>query len=192
VPLSIDVEDGYSGDPSEVAETVGRVLDAGAVGINIEDGGDPPALLCAKIEAVRRASEKRGVDVFVNARTDVYLRDLVPAERRAAEVLGRAERYKSAGADGIFVPGLFGSHEIRDLAAALPLPLNVMAWRGLPDPTELTALGVRRLSAGAELAHKALSRTKALASAFLRTGSFDDAPEKMPSYAALNELMTRR
>jgi 2-methylisocitrate lyase-like PEP mutase family enzyme len=191
VPVSIDVEDGYSKDPAEVGETVGAVLAAGAVGINIEDGGDPPELLCAKIESVKHVAKRRGVDVFVNARTDVYLRDLASAGSRAAEVRARAERYRSAGADGIFVPGLFASDEIRDLAGSLPLPLNVMAWRGLPGPAELEALGARRLSAGAEIAQKALSRAKALATAFLRTGAFDDASEKVPSYAALNELMRR-
>ncbi len=191
VPVSIDVEDGYSSDPAKVGETVGAVLDAGAVGINIEDGGDPPDLLCAKIESVRRAAKGRGANVFVNARTDVYLRDLAPAEGRVAEVVARAALYRSAGADGIFVPGLSAPAEIRDLAGSLPLPLNVMAWRGLPGPAELEGLGVRRLSAGAEIAQRALSRTRALAAAFLRTGAFDDASEKMSSYAAINELMTR-
>src|SRR6185436_19077316 len=73
VPLTVDLEAGYSDEPSAVAETAARVAAAGAVGINIEDGEGSPDLLCAKIEAVKRAAQGSGVDLFVNARTDVYL-----------------------------------------------------------------------------------------------------------------------
>src|SRR5262245_35166635 len=55
VPLSIDIEGGYSSDPRVVAQLVSRLIDAGAIGINIEDGTRPPDLLCAKIEAARNA-----------------------------------------------------------------------------------------------------------------------------------------
>jgi 2-methylisocitrate lyase-like PEP mutase family enzyme len=106
VPVSTDVEGGYSNDPAAVGETVAAVIEAGAVGINIEDGSGATDLLCAKIERAKNAAERLGVDLFVNARTDVYLRGLAAKERRVEETLARAERYRSAGADGIFVPGL--------------------------------------------------------------------------------------
>src|SRR5271156_1438280 len=79
VPLSADIEAGYSDDPKDVEALVARIIDAGAVGINIEDGAGDPPLLCAKIEAARRAAARASVDLYVNARTDVYLRKLVPA-----------------------------------------------------------------------------------------------------------------
>src|SRR5262249_2800590 len=101
VPLSVDVEGGYADDPSEhIAALVG----AGAVGINIEDGAAPPELLAKKIAQAKSAAARRGVDLFVNARTDVYLRGLVPEAERVRETLARAARYRDAGADGIFVP----------------------------------------------------------------------------------------
>ena len=106
VPVSADVEGGYSNDPAAVGETVAAVIEAGAVGINIEDGSGAPELLGAKIEQAKNAGERLGVKLFVNARTDVYLRGLATNERRVEETLARAERYRAAGADGIFVPGL--------------------------------------------------------------------------------------
>jgi 2-methylisocitrate lyase-like PEP mutase family enzyme len=133
VPLSMDVEGGYSSEPAAVGEAVAAVVDAGAVGINLEDGGGPPELLCAKVEHAKRAVSGRGADVFVNVRTDVYLRGLGPAEGRVAETLSRAARYRTAGADGLFVPGLMDPEEIRAVAAGTPLPLNVMASPGLPS-----------------------------------------------------------
>lgn len=192
VPLSVDVEGGYSADPTAVAGTVAAVIDAGGVGINIEDGTGGPDLLCAKIEKAKAAGARLGVEIFVNARADVYLRDLAPAERRLGETLARAERYRAAGADGIFVPGVTDENEIRTIAATVGLPLNVLARRGLPPAAALEALGVRRLSAGSGIATAALGRIASLASQFLQTGASDPLSKGAKSYAEINELMATR
>src|SRR6185295_16876992 len=156
---------------------------------NIEDGTDEPSVLCAKIEKSKAAGARQGVEVFVNARTDVYLRQLAPAERRLEETLARAERYRAAGADGIFVPGVSDANEIRTIAATVGLPLNVLAWRGLPPASELGALGVRRLSAGSGVATAAFGRIASLASQFLQTGASDPLSKGAMSYAEINALM---
>jgi len=192
VPISVDVEGGYATDPTAVAATVAAVIDAGGVGINIEDGTDEPSVLCAKIEKSKAAGARQGVEVFVNARTDVYLRQLAPAERRLEETLARAERYRAAGADGIFVPGVSDANEIRTIAATVGLPLNVLAWRGLPPASELGALGVRRLSAGSGVATAAFGRIASLASQFLQTGASDPLSKGAMSYAEINALMASR
>jgi 2-methylisocitrate lyase-like PEP mutase family enzyme len=189
VPVSTDVEGGYSSDPAAVGEAVARVLDAGAVGINIEDGTGDPDLLCAKIEESKRAGVRIGVDLFVNARADVYLRNLAPAERRLDETVARAERYRSAGADGIFVPGLTNADEIRKIASAVRLPLNVLARPGLPPASELQTLGVRRLTAGSWIAAAALGKAGSLADLFLRTGASEPLTEGGIPYAEFNALM---
>ena len=170
VPLTVDVEGGYSDDPTTVGEVVAQVVDAGAVGINLEDGTRAPELLCAKIEEAKNAASRRGVDLFVNARTDVYLRALAPPEARVEESLRRAERYRRAGADGIFVPGVSDLAEIRDLSAAR-LPLNVLARLGLPPAARLAELGVRRLSAGSWVASAALGRMRSVVTVFWRRAS---------------------
>jgi 2-methylisocitrate lyase-like PEP mutase family enzyme len=152
IPLTVDVEDGYSPDPDAVASHVTQLVEAGVAGINIEDGADDPAVLAAKIEAIRRATAAAGADVFINVRTDVYLRGLAPEGARVPEVLARAKTYRGAGADGLFVPGICLAEEIREVAASTDLPLNVMDWPGLPSAVELFTLGARRYSAGSGIA----------------------------------------
>ncbi|MBA4011344.1 MAG: isocitrate lyase/phosphoenolpyruvate mutase family protein [Phenylobacterium sp.] len=167
VPLTADIEGGYSDDLATVAETIKGVVGAGAVGINLEDGGRDPDLHARKIEAVRKAA---GADLFVNARTDVYLRGLAEGEAALAETLRRAELYRAAGADGIFVPGPVDEALLGTLARDIVLPLNVMGRGGAPSAARLQALGVRRLSSATapfRAAYAALGRAM---SEFLASG----------------------
>lgn len=191
VPITADVEGGYSSDPAAVGESVAAVISAGAVGINIEDGAAGPDLLCAKIESSKKAGVRLGVELFVNARVDVYLRNLAAPERRLEETLSRAERYRGAGADGIFVPGLTDSTAIRTIASTVRLPLNVLARPGLPPAAELQALGVRRLSAGSWLASAAFATSAALAADFLGTGDSEALTEGAMPFTEINALMPR-
>jgi 2-methylisocitrate lyase-like PEP mutase family enzyme len=192
VPLSVDFEAGYSSDPAKVADAIGPVLDAGAVGINLEDGTESPDLLCAKIGALKAAARRRGVDLFVNARTDVYLKRLVPPERAEAETLERGKKYLAAGADGLFVPGLASPAAIRAVVAAVPLPLNLLIVPGLPPVAELQSLGVRRVSAGSAITQSAYALAKRAAEQLLREGRYDALLERSLSHPELNALFTRR
>ena len=189
VPLSVDVEGGYSTDPAAAAEAVGAVIDAGGVGINIEDGDGPIDLLCKKIERIRSVAAKKGVHLFINARTDVYLYELEPEERRVAATLARAARYREAGADGIFVPGVVDPNQIAELVKGVGLPLNVLTRPGLPDGPALTRLGVRRLSAGSGIAQRLWLETTALAREFLETGRSDPLFAAGMPYGDINSLM---
>jgi 2-methylisocitrate lyase-like PEP mutase family enzyme len=186
VPLSMDVEGGYSDDPQVVAAHVVRLADLGVVGINLEDGGGAPDALCAKIARIKQALSVRGLDVYVNARTDVYLRGLAPPERRVGAVLERAAQYRDAGTDGLFVPGLTATREIREIAAGTSLPLNVMLRPSLPPLDELEALGVRRLSAGSDLAEAVFAHVAELAGTFLQHGRAAEAPRS--DYGKINAL----
>ena len=106
VPLTVDIEGGYLDRPGAVGAVVEAVIEAGAVGINIEDGRGAPELLAAKIRPRREPERRMGVPLFINARIDVYLRSLVPPERAVAEVIRRATMYREAGADGAFPAGI--------------------------------------------------------------------------------------
>jgi 2-methylisocitrate lyase-like PEP mutase family enzyme len=192
VPLTMDIEAGYSDDPEAVGGLAAQLIEAGVVGINLEDGGGPPDLLCAKIARIRRVAGELGVDLFINARTDVYLRGLVPEPDRLAEARARAARYRDAGASGIFVPGLAEPSPIAAIAGAIDLPLNVLAWPGLPPAAELTRLGVRRLSAGSAIAQGVLSRAKALAAAFLRDGQREAPADGAITHRDMNALIAGR
>ena len=191
VPLTVDIEGGYSDDPAAVAQLTTQLIDAGAVGINIEDGGGAPERLCAKIEAIKKSAARGGVDLFINARTDVYLRGIATGETAVQEVVRRARGYREAGCDGLFVPVLADSDQIAAVARAVePLPLNLMLVPGLPGDDRLRQLGVRRLSAGAAIAEAALGHVQQLASAFLAGGRAElfTAPIE---YGAMNSLFVR-
>ncbi|SDR56046.1 2-Methylisocitrate lyase, PEP mutase family [Rhizobiales bacterium GAS113] len=191
VPLTVDIESGYSDDPATVGQVVASVIDAGAVGINIEDGGGSPELLCAKIEAARRSAASAGIDLFINARTDVYLRGLAAGDAAAEEVMRRARLYRSAGCDCLFVPILADGPTIAAVASAIaPLPLNIMLVPGLPANDQLRAHGVRRLSAGSAIAQAVLARTSKLTDDFL-SGKADEMFVATAEYGATNKLFPR-
>lgn len=171
LPLSIDIEGGYSEDPQTVAELVARLMELGVAGINLEDGGRAGSLLAAKIEAIVRRCRANGDDVFVNARTDVYLRDLATGDEAVRETIARGRAYADAGADGLFVPGLSDIKAMTSIARAISVPLAVFAVEELPPARELFAAGVRRLSAGESLAALAYGAAREAAAAFLRDGA---------------------
>lgn len=191
LPVSADIEAAYASDAAAAAAFASRVIDAGAVGVNIEDGLQPPDLLVAKIEALREVGEKRGVDLWINARTDVYLRALVKGEGAFSETISRAKRYREAGANSIFVPAATDSDLIARLVAQVGLPLNLLAWSGLPDANSLKALGVRRLSAGSGLAKAVLGQLHGLAREFLESGRSELFAGGPLGQTNINTLMQR-
>lgn len=192
VPLSVDLEGGYSDDPDEVARLVRSLLDATRMrGINIEDGDAPPELLEKKIRAIRRVAENASAELFINARTDVYLQRLVAASDALKETIERTKRYQAAGCDGIFVPGISDAAEIAAVVNSTDLPVNVLARPALPALDGLRKIGVRRLSAGSTIAVRMYDAAKRLASTFLTQGSTADLfPAESVTYSDLNGWMT--
>jgi 2-methylisocitrate lyase-like PEP mutase family enzyme len=188
VPLSVDMENGYADDAVTVGETIRRLLDVGVAGINIEDGTHAPAALAAKIEAIKNAAAKAGSDIFVNARTDVYLANLADASRRVDETLSRGAAYRAAGADGLFVPGLHEPVEIQAIVAGAGLPLNVMAWPGLAQVHELGQLGVRRFSAGSGISQMLWGQAETLARDFLDSGCSESLANGAMPYGRIQAL----
>lgn len=189
VPLTADIEGGYSDDPAKVGETVAAVIDAGAVGINLEDGRSPPALLARKIEAARKAAERAGVALFINARCDVFLKGLVPAEQRVAETLVRAGQYRAAGADGLFAAGARSADDIAALAAGTPLALNILALPGVPNAAALAKLGVRRVTSGSGIAESVYGHVARLTRAFLADGDGAPLAADALGYGEINTLL---
>jgi len=139
--VSMDVEDGYADDPDEVA---GYVATLPVAGVNIEDSTAerliPPAAHAAKVAAVKR----RCPGLFVNARVDTYW---LGQDATVESTVDRANRYVDAGADGVFVPGAAEPELLRELTAAIPVPVNVLVLPGR-SLAELAELGVRRVSTG--------------------------------------------
>jgi 2-methylisocitrate lyase-like PEP mutase family enzyme len=191
VPLSVDFEGGYTHDPKKIGETLKPILGAGAVGINIEDGDDAPELLARKIEQARKTAQAAGVELFINARTDVYLNEVGEPESRAQETISRATSYREAGANGIFVPGLFETAAIKGIASEVRIPLNVMAWPDLPSAATLSNLGVRRLSAGGSILQLIWYQAAKVAKQFLQTGDARSVAGEALGYSKLQDLFSR-
>ncbi|MEU3558588.1 isocitrate lyase/phosphoenolpyruvate mutase family protein [Kitasatospora sp. NPDC006786] len=189
VPVTADIEGGYGQSPAEVAETVTRVLEAGVVGINIEDGTRSPGTLVDRLAASRGAAQRAGVDLFVNARIDTYLLGLGDPATRLQDTLERARSYIDAGADGIFVPGVTDPGVIKDLAAGLTVPLNIMAGPGTVPVDELGALGVARVSLGSSVAQAAYAVPRHAALELHRVGGYDHLRQTI-DYPELNSLFT--
>jgi 2-methylisocitrate lyase-like PEP mutase family enzyme len=169
-PVTADIEGGYTDDLGELASNIKAVIGAGAVGINLEDGSRDPDLHARKIEAARKAADATGVSLFINARIDVYLRNLAEGHAAYVETTARAERYRAAGASGVFVPGPTDADLIGRLADEIKLPLNAMLRPALPKAAQLQALGVRRVSSGATPFMHAYAIAANAAAAFLADG----------------------
>jgi 2-methylisocitrate lyase-like PEP mutase family enzyme len=155
VPVSIDLEAGYGDTPEAAGQAATEIIQAGAVGINLEDGlsrGQRQLVSeqshAAKIGAVRRAAQALGVRLFINARTDPFMLKFGSPNECLEEAARRAQVYAEAGADGIFVPGLNDLGLIEKLVGRTSLPVNIMVTRGVPGIGELARVGVRRVSLG--------------------------------------------
>lgn len=173
VPVTADIEGGYTDDLGQLAETIKAVIGVGAVGINLEDGSRAPDLHARKVEAARKAADAAGVSLFINARTDTYLRQLFAGEAAETETVRRAALYRAAGASGIFVPGPTDDALIGRLAKAIDAPMNVMLTAGLSPAARLQALGVRRLSSGARPFAGAYATLTNAVKAYLGDGRVD-------------------
>ena len=193
-PFSVDLERGFGETPEDVAEICLEIARLGAVGINIEDGGNAEsgqlneaAIMCARIAAIKSRLTAEGLDLFVNARTDVFLHPEAVADAPLNEAVARAERFKAAGADGIFAIRLSDAETIRHLIAHVDLPLNLYYGPGMAPVSAYQEMGVARLSLGVGPAQAALAGLIDLASFIHDQGDFPADPH-WPAYPYLNDL----
>lgn len=156
LPVTIDFEGGYAKSPDEVAINVRRIIGAGAIGINFEDqivngkGLYSISAQCDRINGIREAAGELGVPVFINTRTDLFLQ-AAPDQSHAYlidDAKVRVTAYEDAGASGFFVPGLQDESLINELCDHTSLPVNIMMKAGVPSISQLSELGVSRVSFG--------------------------------------------
>ncbi len=149
VPVTVDFEGGYSDDDRKLGSNISKLLDLGIIGINFEDrvvkgkGLYDIDRQAKRIAAIRHAAERKGVLLFINARTDVFL------------------------ASGFFIPGLTEADHIRRIAEEATLPVNVMVIDGVPSNDKLAKLGVARVSYGPIPYIEAMEALQKRASKFL-------------------------
>jgi 2-methylisocitrate lyase-like PEP mutase family enzyme len=154
IPVTVDFEGGYSEDDGELAANISRLLDLGVIGINFEDrivkgsGLYSVDRQARRIAAIRKAAEQKGIDLFINARTDVFFEHGEDAAQAVGKALDRAKAYAAVGASGFFVPGLVDDALIGQICEGVSLPVNVMVMDGVPSNARLSELGVARISYG--------------------------------------------
>lgn len=199
IPVSADMETGYGRTPEDVAESCRLVLEAGAIGVNIEDTtGDPErplvdlALQCEKIRAVRRMADDFGVPLVINARTDGFWLKLWDDATRLTESIARCNAYRESGADCLFVPGAVDAQTVGVLARGIRGPLNILASPGCPSVAALAALGVRRVSEGSGPARAALRLAQGIAEELLREGTYRGYHDAAIPYAEANAIFQPR
>ena len=197
VPVTADVEAGYGDRPDDAADTAREVIEAGAVGLNLEDGTEDPQhplvdlnLQLEKIRAIRQAALESSVLLVLNARTDVYLAQVGALELRYSETVRRLLAYRDAGADCVFAPGLRDAETISQLVRDLQCPLNILAGPGYPPVPELQKLGVARISLGSSPMRATLGMLQRMAEELKTAGTYT-ALEGAPAHADLNRLFAK-
>src|SRR5881628_2860043 len=178
IPVSADVEGGYGATPEAAAETARGVIAAGAIGLNLEDGTNEGLLLdlslqVARIRAVREAGGAARVPLVINARTDAFeVKQWSPAERFTAAVR-RANAYRAAGADCVFVPHVSDAETIGRLAREIAGPLNVIAGPPAPPLGQLESFGVRRASLGPRIVQATLGLIRRITAELRERGTYE-------------------
>jgi 2-methylisocitrate lyase-like PEP mutase family enzyme len=201
LPVTADIEGGYAQAPAGVGASVAAVIDAGVVGINLEDSGAPAdsstaplytaADQAARIAAARDAAQRAGIRLFINVRTDVYLAGVGAEAGRYDDVVARAQAYSAAGADGLFVPGLLDLELLSEISQATDLALNAMWLPGAPSPAELYEAGVARVSVGTALFQATYTYLQRVAEKLLNEGSYADLDDAL-SFGEFNDAFRVR
>jgi 2-methylisocitrate lyase-like PEP mutase family enzyme len=154
LPVTVDFEGGYSDDDAVLAENIERLLEQGIIGINFEDrivrgkGLYSAERQSQRIRTIRAAATRKGIDLFINARSDVFFAGANDLSKAVDDALKRAKVYADAGASGLFIPGLTDESLISQLSKGTELPVNVMVMEGLPGLSRLAEIGVARVSYG--------------------------------------------
>lgn len=176
LPLTVDIEAGYSREPLEIANNIIELANLGVVGINIEDSivESKRELINASafkdcLVSIRRKLSEVNADVFVNARTDTFLLGL---EEPIEETLNRIRIYENAGVDGLFIPCIEKEEDIQIIVSATSLPINVMCMPNLPDFKKLKEIGVKRISMGNFLFDKMYQQLESSLDSIVKSQSF--------------------
>jgi 2-methylisocitrate lyase-like PEP mutase family enzyme len=200
-PVSADIEAGYARQPADVAKTVNAVIDAGVVGINLEDNlhrGVATSLFaideqCSRITAARELAERRGVPLVINARTDTFLLGLGSnVEERLRLTVERGVRYLRAGADLVFVPLLVDLTLVKRLADDLQGQLSLMALPGAPPAEQLFTAGAARVSIGQMAMLAALGSLKRIAEELREHGTWRSIENTFYGFAEAEALFSHR
>jgi 2-methylisocitrate lyase-like PEP mutase family enzyme len=175
LPVSADLENGFADNAAGVAETIGIALEAGLAGASIEDySGRAEGPLyeighaAERVAAAAEAAHSGPVRLVLTARAENHLRGVDDL----ADTIARLQAYQEAGADVLYAPGLTRLEDIRELVSSVDLPVNVLAFPGVPAVPELADAGVSRISVGGAFAFAALGATVEAARELMEQGTY--------------------
>ena len=193
VPITADMEAGYGQTPDAVAETVRRVIDAGAVGMNLEDRMEEKhlidfALAVDRVRAARRAADATGVRLVLNARTDAFEAPEIPRDKRLAEAVRRGNAFREAGADSVFVPFVGDRGTIEQLVQQIRAPVNILGTPNAPTLKEMATLGVRRVTFGSAPMRATLGLVRRMAREWREKGTYGTLEAYGIPFAELQKL----
>ena len=196
LPVSADLEAGYSDSIHEIKQLVHEIIASGAVGLNLEDGARQPGhlrpldLQLEKIRTIHQISLRVGVPLVINARTDAYLRQVGEPATRFAETVRRGRAYREAGADCIFVIGVHEPQTIADLVKEIGGPINILAGPQTPSIPELEKLGVARVSVGSAAHRAALAALRQVTEELLTKGTYGALTRSVLNSTEVNQLFS--
>ncbi len=186
VPVTADIEAGYGDTPDQVAKSIAEIVRTGVVGFNLEDGTSRAGMpvrpiedAVARIRAARDACEAAGVPAVINARIDLYIKNVGEPAARFDETVRRSKAYLAAGADCIYPFGLADMDTIARLAKAVDAPINIVARAGTPPAADLERIGVRRVSIAAGATLAVMSLIKRIGTELRAAGTFDGLEHSM-------------
>jgi 2-methylisocitrate lyase-like PEP mutase family enzyme len=199
VPVTADMEAGYGQTPEEVAATARGVLEAGAVGMNLEDTIEerPDSLADLnlqkeRIRAILEVARSAGIPLVLNARSDVILAGVGEPATRAQRTIERLEAYREAGAQSLFAPGVKDKETIARLARGVHGPLNILATAGTPPIAELEKIGVARVSLGSGPMRATMGLVARIARQLREKGTYSLFTDGAMTYTEANRLFEKR
>lgn len=191
LPVSVDFERGYAETAEGVKVNARKLLEAGAVGFNIEDGCADGTLSSLelqleKIQALVELKEETGIPFVINARTCAFWYDVAGEEGNLAIAIERGRAFAQAGADCVFVPGPLSLSVMETLTSAIPCPINVILTPNSCDITTLNAAGVARLSLGSGPVRSHYQNLMAMAQGLMQEQDFSKILATPLTYARAN------
>lgn len=199
IPVSADIESGYAKNKAELEENMKKLIDTGIVGINFEDSSHPENKLiatkdqCEKISIIKKVGMKKGSPLFINARSDVYLRwGNLSEEEKLLKTIERGKAYKDAGADGFYPIIVREKQSIESIVKEVGLPVNIILLPGTPDFETLKNMGVSRLSLGPGFLKTAINAMKNIAGKLLAYEGINEITNNPVSSDYLNDLISKK
>lgn len=199
IPVTADIESGYAENDSILKENIRKLIETGIAGINFEDNKHddqklfPIEAQCEKIKLIKKTALEMGSSLFINARTDVYLRENnLSNDEKLTEAIKRGKAYKEAGADCFYPILLKEKESIATIIKEVSLPVNILLLSGIPDFATLKEMGVARLSLGPGFLKTAINSMKKVAEKLLNFDGMNDIISNPVTSDYLKNLISKK